>query len=261
MDLPYTSVTDIYLFLLMFTRIVTMVALLPVFGSSNVPVAAKVGIAIIVSLILFPMAGGRENIGAVDSFLGFSVLLVKEAAVGLVVGFVSSMLFTGLLLAAAMIDLQMGFSFVQVVDPFTETETTVMGQLKVLVFTLVFLLINGHYFMLLAVQKSFEMIPVLGVHLPGGKLAWFLTEVTGGVFLTGLKLGAPVFITVVLTEVALGVVARTVPQMNIFFVGMPLKIGIGLLTSVIVLPVLVALFRGMVQELVGNIWKLLYLMA
>jgi flagellar biosynthetic protein FliR len=92
-------------------------------------------------------------------------------------------------------------------------------------------------------------------------MADHLTTMTADVFILGLKMSAPIFVTLLLSELAMGIVARTVPQMNIFFVGLPLKIVIGMATMVIVLPMLADLFKRMSEGIIRDIWKLLYLMS
>lgn len=259
-QIPF-SVDQIEIFFLIFVRIITIVALLPVFGSQSIPVQLKVGFSLLLSIILFNMViGSKPQIP--DFSWGVMVLLVlKEIMVGLAIGFASSILFAAVQFAGRLIDTEMGFGMVQLFDPFNNESVTVMGQFQIIVFTLLFLLFNGHYFFILAIEKSFELIPLTGVHIAGGHLASHITDMVANIFILAIKFAAPVFITLVLTSISLGVVARTVPQMNIFFVGLPLKIMVGLGTTFIALPLLGSLFRKMVEALIQDIWRILYLMA
>jgi flagellar biosynthetic protein FliR len=260
MDVMHPAIADVHVFLLVFVRITAMVALLPIFGSQNVPVQMKAGFSIVLAIIFVPFVN-VEAIAVPSSMLGFVVLLIKELFVGITIGFAASFLFVALQFAGRLVDRQMGFAMVQLIDPFTDAPTTTLGQLKILVFTILFLMLNGHYFMILAIETSFDKIPLLGASFPSGHLAYVLNSMVAGIFVSAMKLAAPVFVTLVLTSIALGVVARTVPQMNVFFVGLPLKISVGFGTTVLVLPMLAELFRRMVEALVGDIWKILYLMA
>ncbi|NLG18284.1 MAG: flagellar type III secretion system protein FliR [Fibrobacter sp.] len=256
------SLDQVEYFLLIFVRISTTIALLPIFGSQAVPVQLKVALSLILALILF---NSVMSIGPVTSqplSTGtFIMLIVKEAAVGLGIGFVSSLLFTAVQFAGRLIDTEIGFGFVELMDPFTDEPVTVLGQLQVIIFTILFLLFNGHYFLILAIQKSFELVPLMNVHFPSGQLAFHVTALVGNVFVLAIKFSAPIYVTLVLTELSLGVVARTVPQINIFFVGLPLKIAVGLGSAIIVLPLLASFFQRMVEALIQDIWKLLYLMS
>lgn len=262
MELIPFSLDQVEYFLLVFVRIVTTVSLLPVFGSYAIPVQLKVALSLILTIIIFNsvMSAGPE-IAHPFSVGTFILMIVKEVAVGLGIGFVASLLFTAVQFAGRLIDTEIGFGFVELIDPFTDEPVTVLGQLQVILFTILFLLFNGHYFLLLAIQKSFELIPLTGAHFPSGKLAFHVTSLVGNIFILALKFSAPIYVTLVLTELSLGVVARTVPQINIFFVGLPLKITVGLGAAIMVLPLLASLFRQMVEGLIQDIWRLLFLMA
>jgi flagellar biosynthetic protein FliR len=259
MNIADLSAEQIQLFLLTFVRITALVSLLPVFGAAAVPVQLKAGLSFVLALLIFPTLGPPAQAAVSIPLFFFSV--VKEIFVGLVLGFATTFLFAGVQFAGRLIDMQMGFSLVQVIDPFTESQVSTTGQLQILLFTILFLAINGHYFLLLAIQKSFMVIPLLGVQAPAGSLASYFSGLVGNVFVVAIQLAAPVFVVLVLTSLSLGIVARTVPQINIFFVGMPLKIAVGIGTFVLVLPALAAVFQGIVKAMIGDIWKLLHLMA
>lgn len=259
--LPFT-VDQAGYFVLVFVRIVTILALMPVFGSFAVPPQVKAAFALILAMILFGavMPEARMAAGQFTMPL-FGLLVVKEVMVGIAVGFVASTLFAAVQFAGRLVDVEIGFGFVELMDPMNNETVTVWGQLQVVLFMIIFLTINGHYFMLLAVQRSFELIPMLSGVLPGGKAAYHIVSITGAVFVTALKFSAPIYVTLVLSEIALGAVARTVPQINIFFVGMPLKIAVGLGTAALSLPMLAQLFRSTVERLVQDIWRLLLIMS
>ncbi|MBN1759570.1 MAG: flagellar biosynthetic protein FliR [Chitinispirillaceae bacterium] len=261
MTLPFT-VDQAALFFLVFVRVVSILALVPIYGSQSIPPQLKVGFALILTALLFvPSTTAGITFGNEFSLPFFGLLVAKEVMVGVAVGYVASMLFTAVQFAGKLVDTEMGFGFVEQMDPTTNERVTVWGQMQVVLFTVIFLIMNGHYFLLLAVQKSFELIPLTGAHLPGGMVAMHLTTVTGAIFVVAVKFAAPIYVTLILSEVALGAVARTVPQMNIFFIGMPLKIATGLGTTILVLPMLLTLFRGTVEKLIQDIWRLLFLMA
>ncbi len=260
-QLPF-SVNDAGYFFLVFVRVISILALVPIFGTQMVLPQVKIAIGLIFTILLFSSIMPRAvPFQPQLSLPQFMLLVIKEAMVGIAVGFTGSLLFTAVQFAGRLVDTEMGFGYVELIDPTTSETVTVWGQLQVAVFTVLFLLFNGHYFLLLAIQRSFELIPLMGAVLPGGKVAYHLTSVTGAVFVVALKFSAPIYVTLVLSEIALGAVARTVPQINIFFVGMPLKIAIGLGTAAVVLPMLANLFRVTVEQLIQDIWRLLFLMA
>lgn len=262
MELIPFNVDQVIFFLLIFVRISTIIALLPVFGSWSVPSQLKIGLSLLLAVILFGTVMSTGINTAIQFSPGLLILLImKEVMVGLAIGFVSSMLFTAVQFAGSLIDNEMGFGFVEVVDPFTDEPITVLGQFQVIIFTILFLLFNGHYFLILAIQKSFELVPLMGVNFSGDKMMAHIITMISNIFILGLKFSAPVYVTLFLTELALGVIARTVPQINIFFVGMPLKIIVGIGATILALPMLSVLFRKTVELLIQDIWRLLYLMA
>lgn len=255
------SVEQIEIFLLIFVRIVTIISLLPIFGADSLPVQLKVGFSFLLSIILFNMI-----IVSVPPIQAFSwgtmvFMVIKEVLVGLTIGFASTTLFSAVQFAGRMIDTEMGFVMVESFDPLTNESVTVMGQFQIVLFTLLFLLFNGHYFFILAIQKSFELIPLTGANFASGPLVIQVSKMISNIFVLSIKFSAPIFITLFLTTISLGVVARTVPQMNVYFVGMPLKIMIGLGVTFITLPLLANLFRKMIDGLIQDIWRILYLMA
>ncbi len=261
MDIMAITTNQIQAFFLIFARIVTMIAFLPIFGSQNIPLQLKAGLALLLTVIVYP-AVIQSGIPAVHASTGlFVVMLVKELFVGIVIGFIASLIFTIVQFAGYLIDVLTGFSFVELVDPFSDTSVSIIGQFYVLIFTILFFSLNGHYFLLLAIQKSFTIIPLLNVHVPCGSLASFITTSIGNVFILGFQFSAPVFVTLLLTQVALAVVARTVPQINVFFVGIPLNIIIAFGVAAIALPGLGLMFKKMIGLMMHDIWRLMFMMA
>jgi flagellar biosynthetic protein FliR len=260
-NLLVANMDQLQLVFLVFLRIAGMVAMMPIFGSQFLPVQLKVGFVFFLTILLFPITAVHGAV-AVPFTLGMFVLMVmKEIFVGVVVGFAASFIFAAVQFAGRIVDNEMGFTFVELVDPFSETEVTVMGQLKILVFTIFFLLFNGHYFLVLAIRKSFEVIPLGGVTVHAGELSAFFINLSSGLFVAALKLAAPVFVTLFMTSLAMGIVARTVPQINVFFGAMPVKIILGLAIAAAVFPVLAGIFKKIFEGLMTDIWQLIYLMA
>jgi flagellar biosynthetic protein FliR len=255
------SSTQIQLFILVFARVATMIAMLPVFGSEDIPLAAKAALSFYLAMAVFPVALSAYSGPQSLTVASFIFALTKEVFIGIVIGFASSFLFIMVQFAGFLIDRQMGLEMIQVIDPTTQEEITFTGQFQTIIFTIVFLVTNAHYFLILAIIKSFDIIPLLGVSVPADRIASYLTGMTASVFEIAIRLSAPVFVVLFISTITLGVIARTVPQINVFFVGLPMKITVGILTMAIALPVLVNIFRTMVDNMVQDIWKLLYLMA
>ncbi|MFP4416475.1 MAG: flagellar biosynthetic protein FliR [Chitinispirillaceae bacterium] len=261
MNLADLTSEQIQVFLLIFARITAMIALLPILGAASVPTQLKAGMSFLLAIMIFPLVEIDPQSTSQATLSLFFIHMIKEVMVGIIIGFAAGFLFTAVEFAGHLIDTQMGFAMVQLINPFTDSTVSTTGQFHILIFSLIFLLLNGHYFLILAIQESFELIPLFGMQFAPDRMALFFTNMVGNIFILGIKLAAPVFSVLVLSELALGIVARTVPQMNIFFVGMPMKIGVGIATTVIVLPVVAKLFWSATQGLFEDIWKLLYMMA
>lgn len=262
-QLPF-SVDTIEAFFLMFVRVSLILALMPIFSSSAIPPQIKVGLSLILTMVLIaavPHAAASLAAPSGAPLAMLVLLVIKEALVGLAMGFAGSFLFAGVQFAARLLDTEIGFGMVDLIDPLSDAPVSVMGQLWVIVFTVFLLLINGHYFFLLAIEKSFEVVPLGAVHFHAGSIAAHFTDMAGAVFVLAIKMSAPIYVALLLTEMALGVVARTVPQINIFFVGIPMKMIVGMGAAIVAFPMLAALFRKVYEGLITDIWSILYLMA
>jgi flagellar biosynthetic protein FliR len=254
------SLDQIEFFLLVFVRITAMLLLMPIFGSEAIPMQLKAALCLIIAVILFPIVKVATPLEPVG-LIGFAFLVFKEVLIGCTIGYATTFLFAAVQFAGRIIDSEIGFAMVELLDPFSNTSVSATAQLEILIFSILFLLMNGHCFMLLAIQKSFELIPVFGAHFAAGALTAHFVKMSADIFVLAIKLAAPIFLVLSLTSMSLGIIARTVPQINIFFVGLPLKIFMGLGLIALVLPVLADMFKLMVNGLMEDIWKLLYLMA
>lgn len=245
-------VYQVQAFLLIFFRVLGVVAFMPLFGSRLVPKQAKVGLALLITLVLFPLIpvpGGALP----TSLVSYGVLVVKELLVGLIIGFATDLIFMGVQLAGQLVSLQMGLGIADIIDPQANMQVAVIGRLKHFLALLIFLAISGHHFLLQALAASFDLVPPLQVSF-SGMVVEKLVTMTAQVFEIAIKIGAPAMAALFLTNVALGIIARTVPQMNVFIVGLPLNIGVGLLTIALSFPFFLYLFKrlflGLQQDIV-----------
>ncbi len=232
---------QIYLFFLILVRVSSMFMVAPVFSFRGVPVRLKVGLAGLMALLLFPVVdAGPVNLEF--NHLTAVILVFQEIVTGLSIGFVMSLLFAGIEMAGEFISLDMGFTMAQIFDPNFNHTVSVIGRTKNVLAVLIFLIIDGHHFLIEAVAYSYRILP-LG--------SWGITSLavdkmihlTAQVFVIGIKVAAPAVVALFLTTVTMGIVARAVPQMNIFFVGFPLRITVGLLFFGFGFPIFLYLFR------------------
>jgi flagellar biosynthetic protein FliR len=231
----------------------------PVFGHRNVPTMLKIGLIIVISLVLLPTIPATSIAFPPDIF-GLTAVLIKEVAAGLILGFTSLLLFIAIQFAGNVIGLQMGFGIVNVIDPNSSIQVPIIGQFQFLLAMLLFLAVNGHHLVISAIAGSFKVIPLGQVNF-SNLSAEIAIRAAVNTLALAIKLGAPCIVTLFLLDVSLGIVARTVPQMNIFIVGFPLKIGVGLIMLGISFPVVGYVFARLLQDLDTNLNQLIWAMS
>jgi len=237
------------LYLLAVARIGGVIATAPPFNYRTIPVQIKIGLALMMGLMVLPLLHAEDTAMPKDvaSYLG---LLTSETLIGLLMGYVLSLFFIGIQYAGQFVGLQMGFGIVNVIDPMSSTQVSIIGQFKYLMAMLLFLTVRGHHLLIEALAQTFERIPIGGAQFPA-ILGEDLIRMSAQVFPTAIKFGAPMIVALFLSSVALGIVARAVPQMNVFIVGFPLKITVGLLTLGVSFP----FFYYVFGHLLTGVWN------
>ena len=158
--------------------------------------------------------------------VSYAVIIVSEALVGILIGYIANMLFIAIQFTGRIIDRSMGMMIASVVDPMTKERQSLMGQLQYMITILLFLCFNGHHYIILAAANSYEILPMGTLSFSGSFIDAFMT-IVGNSFVIGLKLAAPVIGILFLIDFSLGIIAKSVPQMNVFLTGMPLKNMVG----------------------------------
>ncbi|MFC1886707.1 flagellar biosynthetic protein FliR [Thermodesulfobacteriota bacterium] len=255
-DFDFSS-PELQIFFLIFLRVSAIIATAPLFDNRSIPIIFKAGLALSVSILLLPIL----DIDAVifpSQITPFAIGVASEIMLGLIIGFSVKLIFSGIQLAGQFAGFQMGFAIVNVMDPMTSTQAPVISQFKYQIAMLIFLSINAHHWFLKAIVDSFRLVAPLSFQL-NGSLVEHLMKISGNMFVIAVKVAAPIIAALLLTTVALGMIARTVPQMNIFIVAMPLKIIIGLIFFCITLPYLSMFFVNLFKGLGNNIFLILEL--
>jgi flagellar biosynthesis protein FliR len=242
---------DVVAFVLILMRTAGIFLTAPVFASRNINSMVKASWILLVAFLIFPVVGFKAGILPMGGF-PFAIAVIREMLIGFSIGLGATLLLTGIQLAGQIVDIQMGLGMVNIIDPTTSTQISVMGQYYYLIATLVFLAVDGHHVLLSAVVDSFDIIPLGQAHFSvalGTKMMSLFSQV----FFVAFRVGAPVIGALFITNMALGIVARTVPQMNVFIVGMPLNLAVGFLISAASMSFFVfimqGLFKGMRQDL------------
>jgi flagellar biosynthesis protein FliR len=242
-------------FLLLFVRCLTFFSLGPLFSDRKIPNQIKALAAVATAVALYPTLSQRD--WAVErTLLGYGILVGKEVLLGAALGIVSSFVFMAVRMAGSLMGVQMGFSIANVYDPSIASEVSLVAQMQELLAVFLFLLVDGHHLFLRALAFSLERVPPgPGVHLDA--LVGAVVPMAGVMFLTTVQIGAPVLGALFLTDAALGFVARAVPQMNVFIVGIPVKIGVGIVLLVVTAPLFARLLSWHFGQMEGQLLSLL----
>jgi flagellar biosynthetic protein FliR len=188
--------------------------------------------------------------------LGVVLQVANELLVGVIIGFVAVLAFATFQVAGQFIDLSIGFSMVNVIDPFLGEDAPLMGQFKNMLALMVLLAVDGHHQFFRALITSFQVAPVTKPILSANLLE-YIFRIGGDLFLVGLRIALPVVATIFIVDFVFGFIARTVPQMNIFILGFPVKILIGFLLIFLTIPFLVQLIGEVIQMMNHQIFDVL----
>jgi len=245
------------LFFLVFFRISAMLMTIPFFSSRNIPLLFKVGLAVCMSVLMVPLLEGTSLI-MTQSILVLMLRLIGEIAIGVIIGLAVQMIFTAVQMAGQLVGFQMSFAIANVVDPAGGNQVPLLSQFTNVLAMLLFLATNAHHLLLRTLTESFHLIPPLGFHYRQAMVEQIMV-LAGNMFVVAIKLGAPIIIVLLLTSVAMGLMARTVPQMHVFIVAMPLKIAVGFIFLGLAMPYMSAFLGQLFNANGAEIMSLLKL--
>lgn len=217
------------------TRILGLIAAAPIFGHNSVPVSVKVCLGVLLASIMAPAI---PALPAADPMsLAGLLILVQELLTGLAMGFAMRLVFAAIEFAGEVIGLTMGLGFATFFDPNTSGRSSAIGQFLALVATMAFLAVNAHLVLLSALAESFVSLPVSSSPIASGA-PLELARWGARIFSAGLQLSLPLIAALLITQIALGILTRAAPQLNIFGIGFPITLGVGFLTLSLALPYL-----------------------
>jgi len=256
MSIPPITAGQIETFVFIFLRVSAIIVVIPILGNRTVPLRVKGGLSIIIAFLIFPFI--QYPVVSYE-IVPLVLKMAGEILIGIIIGLTGRLLFAGIQLAGQLIGFQMGFAIVNVVDPVSSSQVSIIAQFQYLIAALIFFAVNGHHIFLYAIAESYNIIPPLDFHF-SGPLMDSLISLSRDIFIVAVKTGAPIMAILLLTSVGLGMIARTVPQINIFIVGFPLKIGIGLIGIGLTLPIFVKIVGTVFVMVEGKIKVLMQLM-
>lgn len=227
MDLFAFDPATTFSFLLTLFRVSILLFVLPFFGGSNIPNTVKGSFCLVMALALWPHLSFPGAAFPSSPWL-ILVMLLGEFMIGLILGLTVRVLFGAVQMGGQLIGFQMGYAMINVVDPLTGQSVVITSHFLYMTTLLTFLVLDGHLYLLQALAESFAMVAPGGL-LVDPLLAIHLLRVVGQIFVLAIKIAAPVMASIFLVDLALALVGRAAPQMNVLMLGFPLKIGVGFL--------------------------------
>lgn len=246
-------------FLLVFVRVSSFFIMMPIFSHRSIPSTHKIGFAFFLAWIIFYTI--EAPVLEIDG--AYFLLIIKEALVGLLIGFFAYLMLSAIQIAGGFIDFQMGFAIANVIDPQTGTQSPLTGQYLYTIALFFLLTVNGHHLLLDGVYHSYQFISLEQAWIPFGNenVIEFILKAFANMFSVAFQMSIPVVATLFLVDVALGIVARTVPQLNVFVVGMPLKIAVSFIVMIALMSVMMVVVSKLFEMLLSTIRDLMVLIG
>ena len=241
------SELSFFSFLLTLMRISLLVFLLPFFGGSGMPRMVKAALCLVLTLGLWPHLS-FPGTAMPANLWEIGLMMAGELFLGLILGMMVRFVFGGIQTAGHIIGFQMGFAMMNVVDPMSGVSVSLTSQFLYIVTLLIFLALNGHLVMLQALGASFDLVPA-GSLLINEAVVTQVLAFSGQIFVLGIKVAAPVMIAELMVSLSLGLMARMAPQVNVLFVGFPIKIAVGF----VFMGLLLTLMSQYLQDFVGDL--------
>lgn len=247
--IEFIDLTILPTFLLVFARMLAFLITLPLFSYRTIPFPYRLGLAFFLSLLV------TSHFGDVNVELGANliILLIKEVSVGLLIGLIGYMVMSVVQIAGGFIDFQMGFAIANVIDPQTGAQSPLIGQYFYMIAILFLLSVDGHHILINGMIHSYTTIPLESFLSFGESFGQFIVLTFNRLFLIAFQMALPLVGSLFLVDVALGIIARTVPQLNVFVVGLPLKITV----SFSVLFFFMAMYIGLTKVLFQTLFDIM----
>ena len=243
-------------FLLIFTRVSTILLFAPFFNSRVIPSLLKIGLALLISTIIYPFINKIDfKIYELNGTYYF-LLILFEMGIGMIIGFLSTFIFVAVQTAGHMVGFSVGLAMANVFDPITNQQVSELSIIQNLFALLIFLAINGHYIFLKAIIYSFNHIPLLGFYFKKNVLK-FIFKSGADIFYIAFKIAAPMLIGLLIVDIMFAIMARLAPQINIIIVGLPVKIFVGLFIFMVSMPLFAYIFTNTFNDFMKKVFLLI----
>ena len=219
------SYGDLELFLLIFVRVASFVYIAPFFSMSNTPSRVRVGLAFFISVLLYQT--GPEQEAAYDTLTGYTIIVMKEAVTGFLIGFGANLCTAVVSFAGQIADMEMGLSMASLFDSATKQQTTITGVYYNYMVLLLLMISGMHRYLLKALAETYELIPINGAVFHDDALLQALITFMGDYIIVGFRICLPIFAVMIILNAVLGILAKVSPQLNMFAVGIQMKVLVG----------------------------------
>ena len=216
---------DLELFLLIFVRVASFVYIAPFFSMSNTPSRVRVGLAFFISVLLYQT--GPEQEAAYDTLTGYTIIVMKEAVTGFLIGFGANLCTAVVSFAGQIADMEMGLSMASLFDPATKQQTTITGVYYNYMVLLLLMISGMPRYLLKALAETYELIPINGAVFHDDALLQALITFMGDYIIVGFRICLPIFAVMIILNAVLGILAKVSPQLNMFAVGIQMKVLVG----------------------------------
>ena len=252
------SIHNLEFYLLILARVSALMVSAPFFSMNGVPRQIRIGFSIFMSIIVALNMDYYDI--EYDTIIGYAILVAKEVFAGLFIGLAANLAMLSLAFAGHIIDIDLGFSMMQLFDPLTNQDSSAFGSFYTYLVMLVMLLSNMHYYLITATIDSFALIPLGMEALHGDDLYDSVVMFATEYFSIGFRIILPVFAAMLLLNIILGILAKSAPQMNMFVVGMQLKVMFGLgvlLVTIVCIPLVTDFVYGGMQDMINQVIKVI----
>ncbi len=251
-DLLELIINKYELFLIVIVRCSGIFLISPFFSSQNIPNRIKIGMTLILSIII----SSTLDISVEELEMPLFVLIFKELLVGAAIGFISSISISVFYVMGQIVDMSIGFGMVNVIDPQNRVQVPLMGNFYYMLALLLLITFDGHHIIINSLVDSYRYIPVGGFRIEEN-MVFSILDLVSNVFVIGFKLSIPVVAIIFLLDLLLGIMVRTIPQMNVFVIGLPMKIFIGMIIIAVTIPMFNAFTDRSLNILVDSLYKFL----
>lgn len=255
--LALLSPKTLILFIIVFTRLSGLITSIPLISNYPIPMQVKVWFMATVSFIMFPIVMAKVGFQVPTNLPELAMILLKEFLVGYITGFIANVVFVGVEICANLVSMQMGLTAAQALNPATGNQAPIFAQSYTILASFIFIGMNAYQWILGAIFKSFQIIPPGYSMIIDGHFTHNVVQLTSQMFSIGLGLALPIFSVLLINDILLGFVSKMMPKMNIFMVSLPVKIFLGLVLSVMLIPQMCVHIKLLLDNYLTGIIKIL----